>query len=124
MECKMEILVDCECGQQLKAPAEFSGSQAQCPFCGRVVTVPAEDASIPDGIDPPLGSDACSPVEATEIPENLDPPKSPVEPREKRRISYRQMFEALLDPRSIQWMLTLGGGLAVLGLVVWLASVG
>ena len=34
------------------------------------------------------------------------------------------MFEALLDPRSIQWMLTLGGGLCVLGLIVWLTSLG
>jgi len=36
----------------------------------------------------------------------------------------QQMFEALLDPRSIQWMLTLGGGLSVLGLIVWLTSLG
>ncbi len=34
------------------------------------------------------------------------------------------MFEALMDPRSIQWMLTIGGGLCVLGLVVWLISLG
>ncbi|HBO42421.1 MAG TPA: hypothetical protein DD670_00470 [Planctomycetaceae bacterium] len=34
------------------------------------------------------------------------------------------MFEAMLDPRSIQWMLILGGGLVVLGLIVWLASLG
>lgn len=38
--------------------------------------------------------------------------------------SLRRMFEALLDPRSIQWMLTLGGGLCVLGLIVWLTSLG
>jgi hypothetical protein len=34
------------------------------------------------------------------------------------------MFEALLDPRSIQWMLLLGGGLCVLGIIVWLVSKG
>ncbi len=34
------------------------------------------------------------------------------------------MFEALLDPHSIQWLLVLGGSLAVLGLIVWLVSLG
>lgn len=34
------------------------------------------------------------------------------------------MFEALLDPKSIQWTLSLGGGLMVLGLIIWLASLG
>jgi hypothetical protein len=34
------------------------------------------------------------------------------------------MFAALLDPRSIQWMLLLGGGLMVLGIIVWLVSLG
>ena len=34
------------------------------------------------------------------------------------------MFAALLDPRSIQWLLTLGGGLMVLGGLVWLISKG
>ena len=36
----------------------------------------------------------------------------------------QRMLTALLDPRSIQWMLLLGGGLMVLGLVVWLVSLG
>ena len=39
-------------------------------------------------------------------------------------ISLRVMFEALLDPRSIQWMLMLGGGLLVLGAIIWLVSLG
>ncbi|WP_145084684.1 hypothetical protein [Anatilimnocola aggregata] len=34
----------------------------------------------------------------------------------------QRMLVALLDPRSIQWMLMLGGGLMVLGLVIWLVS--
>jgi hypothetical protein len=34
------------------------------------------------------------------------------------------MFAALLDPRSIQWMLSLGGALMVLGIIVWLVSLG
>ena len=36
----------------------------------------------------------------------------------------RRMFEALLDPGSIQWMLMIGGGLCVLGIIVWLVSKG
>jgi hypothetical protein len=30
----------------------------------------------------------------------------------------------VLDPRSIQWLLALGGALLVLGLVIWLATLG
>ncbi|MFO0868640.1 MAG: hypothetical protein U0935_06785 [Pirellulales bacterium] len=36
----------------------------------------------------------------------------------------RRMLIALLDPHAIQWFLMLGGGLMVLGLVIWLASLG
>ncbi|MCE9544403.1 MAG: hypothetical protein K8T25_02615 [Planctomycetia bacterium] len=149
----MDIQVACECGQLLKAPREFAGSRAQCPFCGRVLKVPvpsllkgtegagepspsaAPIAGLPGGTTEAGSSAAAStaasaaatdiPFEATEIPEYMDPPREPVKPPKRRpKVSYRQMFEALLDPRSIQWMLTLGGGLAVLGLVIWLASLG
>jgi hypothetical protein len=34
------------------------------------------------------------------------------------------MLAALLDPHAIQWLLMLGGGLMVLGIVIWLASLG
>lgn len=34
------------------------------------------------------------------------------------------MLIALLDPNAIHWFLTFGGGLAVLGLVIWLTSLG
>jgi hypothetical protein len=37
---------------------------------------------------------------------------------------WRRMFEALLDPRSIQWMLIIGGALTVLGIIIWLISRG
>src|SRR5581483_5166192 len=36
----------------------------------------------------------------------------------------QRMMAALLDPRSIQWMMMLGGGLMVLGIIVWLVSKG
>jgi hypothetical protein len=34
----------------------------------------------------------------------------------------RPILEILLDPRSIQWLLGLGGALLVIGLVIWLAT--
>ena len=34
------------------------------------------------------------------------------------------MLEIILDPRTIQWLLGLGGVLLVLGLVIWLATLG
>ena len=44
---------------------------------------------------------------------------------ENRQISiWRRMFEALLDPRTIQWILSIGGSLSVLRLIVWLVSLG
>lgn len=36
----------------------------------------------------------------------------------------RSLIELLLEPRTIQWFLAFGGGLFVLGLVLWLASMG
>ena len=36
----------------------------------------------------------------------------------------RALLEILLDPQSIQWLLASGGALLVLGLVIWLASLG
>ncbi len=41
-------------------------------------------------------------------------------PRQPRRT----FMETLLDPRAIQWLLATGGGLIVLGLVIWLSSLG
>jgi hypothetical protein len=36
----------------------------------------------------------------------------------------KRMLVALLDPHAILWFLTLGGGLSILGLVIWLTSLG
>lgn len=36
----------------------------------------------------------------------------------------KRMLAALLDPRAIQWLFLLGGTLSVIGLIVWLVSVG
>jgi hypothetical protein len=43
-------------------------------------------------------------------------------PGEKPRLE--RWLEALLDPKTIHYLLGLGGGLCVLGVVVWLASLG
>ena len=36
----------------------------------------------------------------------------------------KSFLEIILDPHSIQWLLAAGGGLIVLGLVIWLSSLG
>ena len=40
------------------------------------------------------------------------------------RTPRRPLWEIVLDPRSIQWLLGFGGALLVLGLVIWLATLG
>jgi hypothetical protein len=50
-------------------------------------------------------------------------PRVAVEPPQPRT-PQRPFWEILLDPRSIQWLLGLGGALLVLGLVIWLATMG
>jgi len=58
-----------------------------------------------------------------QVTEFLDPPAARITtPKEEKQPVLRRMFEALLDPRSIQWMLMLGGGLLVLGLIVLLIN--
>jgi hypothetical protein len=62
------------------------------------------------------------------LPVEDDPP-----PRRRKRneeepaidaTPRRSVLELLLDPQSIQWLLGGGGALTVLGLVIWLASIG
>ena len=59
-------------------------------------------------------------IDPQDRPDVLQPSAS-----ENQQISvWQRMFESLLDPRSIQWILTIGGCLCVLGLIVWLVSLG
>ncbi len=122
------IQAECVCGRRLKARAEFAGTRAPCPTCGRTV-------QIPEGSSEPVDAEVVAPGEssshaqrasmAMEVKEFFDPPKSaPPAPEEAGPPVWRRMFEALLDPRSIQWMLFFGGGLAVLGLIIWLVALG
>jgi hypothetical protein len=46
--------------------------------------------------------------------------EAPAEPS----VPGRSFLEILLDPQSTQWLLAAGGALIVLGLVIWLASMG
>lgn len=132
----MSIPIRCVCGRHLLARDDFAGARAECPTCGRTLQIPANpEAKRPT--PPPTSAAPHSDVEPLEITEFLDPPSpeepsaashSPVHaasapPKPPRSVASR-MFEALLDPRSIQWMLMIGGGLCVLGLIVWLVSLG
>ena len=142
----MSIPIRCVCGRHLLARDDFAGARAECPTCGRTLQIPAKPgvASAANPASPPStpASSAAPPeVEPLEITEFLDPPTAAEQaaaahshshasaahagapPKPPRSVASR-MFEALLDPRSIQWMLMIGGGLCVLGLIVWLVSLG
>ena len=58
---------------------------------------------------------------ASTMPEAADGPE-PGEPPAAAPSWYRVMLNTLLDPRSIQWLLTLGGASMVVGLIIWLAG--
>lgn len=64
---------------------------------------------------PAAAARAASPA----APSPAAPPASP-----RRRKPRRPLWEILLDPRSIQWFLGFGGALLVLGLIIWLATLG
>jgi hypothetical protein len=121
----MSIVVRCTCGRVLKARDEFGGTRAECPSCGRLVQIPLASAQVETTTDPAPGEAAPTPIK-----EFLDPPRGDAEPQARAAAAasapevpvMRRMFEALLDPRSIQWMLMIGGGLCVLGVIVWLVS--
>ena len=119
----MAIYVQCSCGRRLKARDEFAGQRAECIYCGQTVTIPDRPAAAAPAAAPAQQAAPSPDQEAEEITEFLDPPSTPVADS-GRSLSLRPMFDALLDPRSIHWMLILGGGLAVLGLIVWLTSLG
>ena len=51
-------------------------------------------------------------------------PRRAPRPHPPPRTPRRPLWEILLDPRSIQWLLALGGALLVVGLVIWLATLG
>lgn len=128
----MSISVKCSCGQLLKARDDFAGRRGECPACGRAVQIP--NAPTAEQVPPEVAASASAGRTAPgAMPQNiehfLDPPSTQQSAAAAAALPpqnqiWRRMFDALLDPRSIQWMLMIGGGLCVLGLVVWLVSIG
>lgn len=127
----MPIKFQCSCGRWLKTREAFAGKRCRCPTCASVLQVPeAADASEHGGgAHTDSGEASSTQSEPLGVREFLDPPAAPVAAETAATAAetvpvLRRMFEALLDPRSIQWMLMIGGGLCVLGLVIWLVSLG
>jgi hypothetical protein len=131
----MPILVSCACGRRLQAEERFAGARADCPFCGRTLEIPKANAAASSSEAPQRTTERLAASRrreteaAAEITDFLDPPAgaktaaptAPAGPPAKPVL--QRMLEALLDPQSIQWLLVLGGSLAVLGLIIWLVSI-
>jgi len=128
----MSIPVRCSgCGKLLIARVDFAGRRGECPFCGSTVEIPGAAAPSqipPDAVASAAAGGSSRRAAPSEIKHYLDPPSSPhpstTADADAKPPVFRRMFEALLQPRSIQWMLMIGGGLCVLGLIVWLVSLG
>jgi len=63
-------------------------------------------------------------VGAIEVPRHIAAPPPLPTADHPAAAARRSILEILLDPRSIQWLLASGGALLVVGLVIWLASLG
>jgi hypothetical protein len=123
----MPIAVECVCGRtRLLAPDQFAGTRSRCPSCGRTLEIPLRATVTPPtkpnptaGDDSPRGEEPAS----IHLKEFLDPPTA--RPLEKpKAVSLARIAQTLLDPRSIHVMLIVGGSLCVLGLIIWLTSLG
>jgi hypothetical protein len=77
------------------------------------------------GLRQRLGKDRLAMVEAADapMPKRRSKYRLEVQP-EPPTVARRNMLEILLDPRSIQWLLASGGGLLVVGLVIYLVTLG
>src|SRR6476469_1607930 len=102
----MPIIVRCcFCGHLLKAPTEFAGRRAECPYCGKAIEV-AETATAKSGSShqaaPESAGGAKDAFESAEIEHFLDPPTSQQAAAEAavapKNLTWHRMFEALLDP--------------------------
>ncbi len=123
----MPIAMNCACGHHWLAPDRFAGTRVACPSCHRDLDVPlvAKAKSVE-----PASSDSAAEDEfrLEPIPEPSRPSEAPPPeqrgPASSKIAPLAHMARALLDPRSIHLMLSLGGSLSVLGLIVWLTSLG
>jgi hypothetical protein len=114
----MTIPVVCpNCARRLRARDEFAGRKTECPDCGTAIEIPRSATA-----GQPIVPGAQDIMQFLDPPANAASAKSTAEPPKKSVV--RRMLEALLDPRAIQWLLMIGGGLAVIGLLIWLVSKG
>lgn len=128
------------CRRALQSPVEFAGRRVRCPSCGGELTMPAaaqeEEVVVAEVMPDPQEGD---PWEIkfldqlhrpAQVKQSLEPPAKPpvigagAQAEANPGNWFKAMLESLLDPRSIQWLLTLGGGLMVLGVLIWLISQG
>lgn len=138
------------CRAHLSSPPEFAGRKVECPRCQTILLTPRQSeiidaeiieqsavaaipweiqfleglhgpAKVKRAVDPPNASPSPTEMPGSETTSSTAAAASPPAPPGEW---MKSMFEALLDPQSIQWLLTLGGGLMVLGGLVWLISQG
>ncbi len=95
----MPKTVCCDCGEVWNIEDSDTGATVPCPGCGGEVPVDPPSADIPED---------CFQSEAA----NSAEPAVPL------------WLRLLLDPQTIQRLVFGGGGLAVLGLIAWLVSLG
>jgi len=86
----------CSCGTLIDVSEIPEVESILCPSCGKTVQA--------------------FPHEALPHAPSTPPPLPPT--------LSQKILQTLLDPRSIQWMLMIGGGLSVLGLLIYLVSIG
>ena len=105
----------CPCGNTLLVPDD--ADDVSCPKCGRLIPRPldssaaVDSAAVREFVEGQRRA-AAKPQSAVRTPPVPDEP------------ILKRVFEALLDPQAIQYLLGLGGALAVVGLIVWLVSIG
>jgi hypothetical protein len=98
------------CRRPMQAAEKFAGKRGECPFCGCVVEVPQmADEAVAAELAEPAPSGVRTPIQ-----HYFEPPSDATTGEASSTSTLlRLMFESLLDPRSIQWMFTLGGGLSI-----------
>lgn len=149
----MEYFVECNCGAKLRFQQKDIGRRGVCPYCSESVAlgkakdeeeiitaelVTAEERysqPVHEYLDPPkpplveqgspFASEPPTKTATKSPPESVaSQPSAPTTPAEEQPPWLERALNNLLSPRSIQWMFVIGGGAMVLGLIVWLVSLG
>jgi len=108
----------------MQVDREAAGLSVACPACGRILTIPILE---PES-DSPLPTAELSPDDTATKGRTSETNAATNRPDfaivKSKLPAVGLMLQALLTPRAIHGMLILGGGLSVLGLIVWLCSLG